>query len=77
MRMLSIRKTNMLANALEVSADMLLVDVLYTNYAVKDSLLADKLDKLSTDDRNKIYDDITIHAIRSAGATKNYIDSIL
>ena len=54
--MLSIRKTNMLANALEVSADMLLVDVLYTNYAVKDSLLADKLDKLSTDDRNKIYD---------------------
>lgn len=46
----------MLANALEVSADMLLVDVLYTNYAVKDSLLADKLDKLSTDDRNKIYD---------------------
>lgn len=56
MRMLSIRKTNMLANALEVSADMLLVDVLYTNYAVKDSLLADKLDKLSTDDRNKIYD---------------------
>ena len=55
MRMLSIRKTNMLANALEVSADMLLVDVLYTNYAVKDSLL-DKLDKLSADDRNKIYD---------------------
>ena len=54
--MLSIRKTNMLANALEVSADMLLVDVLYTNYAVKDSLLADKLDKLSADDRNKIYD---------------------
>lgn len=53
--MLSIRKTNMLANALEVSADMLLVDVLYTNYAVKDSLL-DKLDKLSADDRNKIYD---------------------
>lgn len=35
---------------------MLLVDVLYTNYAVKDSLLADKLDKLSTDDRSKIYD---------------------
>ena len=45
-----------IANALEVSADMLLADVLYTYYAVKDSLLADKLDKLSTDDRNKIYD---------------------
>ena len=28
-----------IANALEVSADMLLADVLYTSYAVKDSLL--------------------------------------
>lgn len=45
-----------IANALEVSADMLLADVLYTTYAVKDSLLADKLDKLSSEDRTKIYD---------------------
>ena len=45
-----------IANALEVSADMLLADVLYTSYAVKDSLLADKLDKLSSDERTKIYD---------------------
>ena len=45
-----------IANALEVSADMLLVDVLYTNYSVKDSLLADKLDKLNAEDRTKIYD---------------------
>ena len=45
-----------IANALEVSADMLLADVLYTSYAVKDSLLADKLDKLSSDERAKIYD---------------------
>ena len=45
-----------IANALEVSADMLLADVLYTTYAVKDSLLADKLDVLSSADRAKIYD---------------------
>lgn len=45
-----------IANALEVSADMLLADVLYNTYAVKDSLLADKLDKLSAEDRTKIYD---------------------
>ena len=45
-----------IANALEVSADMLLADVLYFNYTVKDSLLADKLEKLSPADRTKIYD---------------------
>lgn len=45
-----------IANALEVSADMLLADVLYSSYAVKDSLLAEKLDKLNSDDREKIYD---------------------
>ena len=45
-----------IANALEVSADMLLADVLYNNYTIKDSLLAEKLDKLTSDDREKIYD---------------------
>lgn len=45
-----------IANALAVSADMLLVDVLYNGYTVKDSLLAEKLDKLSPEDREKIYD---------------------
>ncbi len=45
-----------IANALEVSADMLLADVLYSTYTVKDSLLADKLDNLSFDERTKIYD---------------------
>ena len=34
-------------NALGVSADMILVDVLDNGYLVKDSLLAQKLDKLS------------------------------
>ena len=43
-------------NALGVSADMILVDVIDTGYVVKDSLLAQKLDKLSAEDRAKIYD---------------------
>lgn len=43
-------------NALGVSADMILADVIDTGYLVKDSLLAEKLDKLSTEDRAKIYD---------------------
>ena len=45
-----------IANTLEVSADMLLADVLYNNYAIKDSLLADKLEKLSAEERTRIYD---------------------
>lgn len=43
-------------NALGVSADMILVDVIDTGYVVKNSLLAEKMDKLSADDRAKIYD---------------------
>lgn len=45
-----------IVNALDVSADMILVDVLNTGYVVKNSLLAEKLDKLSKEDRDKIYD---------------------
>ena len=43
-------------NALGVSADMILADVIDTGYKVKDSLLAEKLSKLSAEDRAKIYD---------------------
>ena len=43
-------------NALGVSADMILADVLDNGYVVKDSLLAQKLDKLSAEDRSQIYD---------------------
>lgn len=43
-------------NALGVSADMILADVIDTGYMVKDSLLAEKLSKLSAEDRAKIYD---------------------
>ncbi|MDO5783738.1 MAG: helix-turn-helix transcriptional regulator [Eubacteriales bacterium] len=45
-----------IVNALGVSADMILADVLDTGYVVKNSLLAEKLDKLSKEDRDKIYD---------------------
>ncbi|WP_409969858.1 helix-turn-helix transcriptional regulator [Bengtsoniella intestinalis] len=45
-----------LANALDVSADMLLADVLNTGYIVKESLLSEKLAQLSPDDRSKIYE---------------------
>ncbi len=43
-------------NALDISADMVLHDVLNTGYAVKDSLLNEKLSKVSPEDRQKIYD---------------------
>lgn len=42
-------------NVLEVSADVILADVLVTGYAVKDSLLAEKLAKLSKEERERIY----------------------
>lgn len=45
-----------IARVLEVSADMLLADVLYNGYEAKDSLLSEKLNKLNSDDREKIYD---------------------
>ena len=45
-----------IANALEVSADMLLCDVVKASYEVKDSILHDKISKLSDKDRARIYD---------------------
>lgn len=45
-----------IAAALDVSADMLLEDVLYNGYSVKDSILSDKLSCISIKDREKIYD---------------------
>lgn len=49
-----------LINELGVSADMILVDVLNVGYTIKDSLLAEKLEKIDADDRKKIYDVIDI-----------------
>lgn len=45
----------LIANALEVSADLLLADVLTAGYTVKESLLAEKLDGLSVPQRNQVY----------------------
>ena len=44
-----------IANVLEVSADILLADVLKTGYTVKTSLLSEKIDKLSHEEREKVY----------------------
>lgn len=49
-----------IATSLAVSADMLLEDILYNGYRVKDSLLSDKLNCISTKDREKIYDVIDV-----------------
>ncbi len=47
-------------NALEVSADMVLSEVLTTGYTVKNSLLNEKISKLSAEDGEEIYDVIDI-----------------
>ena len=44
-----------LVNALEVSADMLLCEVVNTGFQVKNTLLTDNLEKLSPTDRNRIF----------------------
>ncbi len=43
-------------NAIGVSADVVLCDVLNQGYAVKNSLLNEKLSLISAEDRNRIYD---------------------
>ena len=43
-------------NALGISADMVLADVVSTGYIIKNSILNEKLSKLSNDDREKIYE---------------------
>lgn len=43
-------------NALEISADMVLNDVVDTAYIVKHSLIDDKLSNLSSEDKDRIYD---------------------
>jgi transcriptional regulator with XRE-family HTH domain len=43
-------------NAMGVSADVVLCDVLDAGYEIKHSMLDEKLSKLSLSDRNKIYD---------------------
>lgn len=45
-----------IVNALGVSADMILADVIDVGYTVKNSLLTEKMEKLSAEDRAQIYD---------------------
>ncbi len=45
-----------IANTLNVSADMILCDVLNASYTIKNSLLAEKLEGIKRADREKIYD---------------------
>ena len=45
-----------IANTLEVSADLLLADVLTTGYSVKSSEMTKKLERLSPTERERIYD---------------------
>ncbi len=47
-------------NSLGVSADMILTDVLNTGYMVKNSMLNEKIEKLTPQDRVKIYEIIDI-----------------
>lgn len=45
-----------ISNALEVSTDILLCEVLNTGYKIRNSVLSEKLDSICDEDRNKIYD---------------------
>jgi len=45
-----------IANTLEVSSDLLLADVLTTGYSIKSSEMTAKIERLSPDERARIYD---------------------
>lgn len=45
-----------ISNALDVSADMLLCDVIHMGYKVKNSLLTEKMKNIRPEDRDRIYD---------------------
>ena len=65
-------------NALEVSSDMVLADVLETGYTVKNSILNEKLAKLAPEDRSKIYAVSYTHLPRFASLLCNgYRDLLL
>ena len=51
----SLEKFIDICNALQVSADQILADVLDTGYNVKTTMLTEKIAKLSKSDRERIY----------------------
>ncbi len=44
-----------IVNTLEVSSDLLLVDILHCKYSIKSSLIEEKLEKVSAAEREKVY----------------------
>lgn len=53
-------KNRSIVDALDISADMLLCDVIRNGYKIKTSILTEKLEKLSPSDREKILQMIDI-----------------
>lgn len=51
----SLEKFIDICNALQVSADQILSDVLDTGYNIKSSMLTEKISKLEKSDREKVY----------------------
>lgn len=51
-------------NVLEVSADLVLMDVLHTGYTIKQSLLDEKLSQVSPEDRETVYGIIELFVTR-------------
>ncbi len=49
-----------IANALNVTTDMILYDVLNERYQIKSSLVFDKVSKLSEEEQNRIYNVINV-----------------
>lgn len=49
-----------IANALDVTTDMILYDVLNEHYQIKSSLVFDKVSKLSEEEQNRIYNIINV-----------------
>lgn len=59
-KMPSIEAFIRILNALEVSADLVLVDVLDVGYTVKQSVLEEKLEQLPPNEKEKIFDVIDV-----------------
>ena len=59
-------------NALNISADMVLCDVLQTGYQVKSSVLNEKISELSEEDQSRIFDvvDVLIQHSKSSFSVK-------
>ncbi len=65
-----------IANALEVSADLLLADVLSTGYNVKSSEMTEEIASLPTFERDRIYSIVnTMIDLKKINQKKPYVNS--